>query len=133
MAILTEALIPLETSLKNYRVQVEALNHYLPSVLASVAPGKKSVSPLFDEMTEDEVIKAFFIYNNEAGYSSILAMLASMEAFIRTDFSDKRKKSGRFRSLYSQNSVKARRTIFSIYGRILVQPTVYGSLSIATF
>jgi hypothetical protein len=108
MAILTEAIIPLETSLKNYQVQVDALDHYLPSVLASVVPGTKSVSPLFDEMTEDEIIEAFYFYNDEAGFSSMLVMIASIEAFIRTDYNDKRRKSGRFRTLYSQHRVKAR-------------------------
>ena len=106
MAILTEAIIPLETTFNNYRVQVDALDHYRSLVLSSIAPGMKSVYTGFEEMTDVEVFDAFYFYNDEAGYSSMLALLASIEAFIRIDFNKKRRKGGRFRTLYSQYGVK---------------------------
>src|ERR1035437_2729845 len=106
MAILTEAIIPLETTFESYRVQLDALSHYLALVLSSTDRGVEATNPLFEGMTVEEVYDAFDLYIREAGYSSMLAMLSSVEAFIRVDFKEKRRRVGRFRALYSEHGVK---------------------------
>jgi hypothetical protein len=107
MAILTKNIATPEALYGKYQAESASLNYYRTDVLSSMGRGVKGVYGLFEGMTAAEVYELFEFYNKEAEYSSMLALIASIEAYIRVDFVERRRRTGGFRTLYSQFGIRA--------------------------
>ncbi|HEY3874032.1 MAG TPA: hypothetical protein VGM92_01015, partial [Candidatus Kapabacteria bacterium] len=94
-------IIPLEKIREISRVQLYALELLEIETLARLNSGTTSPHPELIGLLANEVYSKFREYREEIGYHTVLVLLTTIEALIKVDFLEKRRKKGPFRTLYS--------------------------------
>src|SRR6266511_3183067 len=83
-------------------VQVDALELLAKEILNSFEVHRNTIFPQFEGLSKEELLIKFDFFREEVQWNAMLVMLATIEATIRLDYLEKRRKGKRFRTLYSQ-------------------------------
>ncbi len=99
--------VPLEYTLELSRVQTDALKLLQHEEVAKFESGNIDLYPKYIGLSSKDIDARFDAYREETELNTMLILLATIEAIIRLDYIEKRRKSGRFRTLYSTKVVRA--------------------------
>ena len=104
-----ENLISLDEILKLSKIQGYALECLKRECVDILDTGSNPYPELdLENATIGDVYERFDQYKQEIEYNAMPILLAGIEAVVRLDYQHKRRKAGRFRSLYSTEGSRAR-------------------------
>ena len=93
--------LSLNDTLEFSKVQLYALENLEKEILAAFGTNQSIRYPEFADMNKEVVLERFDFFRKEVEWTSMLVLLATIEAFLREDYTEKRRKTRRFRTLYT--------------------------------
>ena len=104
MAFYPKNVSDLDHLLETEKVAQRSLGREEDRLIQTVLASSVAVPSEFVGLTEREIRNKFDAYRLEIEYASSLVLLAAIEAILRQDFINNRRKKGKFRKLYSQKN-----------------------------